>query len=94
MNKKQFLYGIIGVVIAGVLAVVIGYATGPRPVEITELTSVNTSTAIEMAAETTTDETAIKKKPCQCCAERKTRLAKKIEAARKRRLERQQAQLP
>lgn len=95
MNKKHFLSGIIVIVMAGVLAVVIGYAINPRPIEITdELTSVNASTAIEMATETDTDETTIKKKPCECCAERKTRLAKKIEAARKRRLQKQQAQLP
>ena len=93
MNKRHFLYGIMAIAIVGILAVLIGYTTDSRSAQtIEQSAAVNTPIPAEAKTPTATDTSTVKEKSCGCCAERKTRLEKKIQAARARKLARQQSQ--
>lgn len=93
MSKRHLLYGIMAIAIVGILAVVIGYTTDSRPAQTIEQSgAVNTSIPAAAKTSTATDTSTVKEKSCGCCAERKARLEKKIQAARARKLARQQAQ--
>lgn len=87
----RLLYGIIFLVIVGLVAVVINYGTDTHPTNIPEQkVSAATLTTPEVTtseAEVTTSE--VTEKDCSCCAERMMRVKEMIRRAR----ERKQAEL-
>lgn len=80
MRGNRLLYGIAALALLVMLAVFIVSATDMLPTQtprrqVLEETSVSPKTPVP----------AVKKKSCGCCAERRARLEKKIQAARERR---------
>ena len=93
MNKRYVLYSIMAIVIIGIVATVIGYTTDLRPIQtIEQPATVSAPVPVEATTSMTIDTSTGKKKPCECCAERKTRLEKKIQETRARKRAKQQAQ--
>lgn len=84
MRGNRLLYGIAAIALLVMLAVFIVSATDILPTQtprrqVLEETSVSPKTSAP----------AVKKKSCGCCAERRARLEKKIQAARERRRQRE-----
>ena len=80
MKKTHLLFSIAVLVAAALLAGFINYATDtPDTDKATQTTQVKTNAPAE-----TTDTPAVKKKSCDCCAERMARLRERIQEARER----------
>ena len=85
MKKRLLFYSIATLAVIALIVGVISSATERHPTQTSDIT-----TPVEQIA--TETPPAVKKKICECCAERITRLQEQIRKARERRLAKQDAQ--
>lgn len=88
MRENRVLYGIAALALLAILAVFIAYATDNLP---THTPRQHVLLKTETSAETPAPAVKVKKKSCKCCAGKRNRLQKKIQAARERRKAAQRA---
>ena len=88
MRANRLLYGIAALALLAILAVFIAYATDNLP---THTPRQHVRLETETSAETPAPAVKVKKKSCKCCAGKRNRLQKKIQAARERRKAAQRA---
>ena len=81
MRGNRLLYGIAALALLVMLAVFIVSATDMLPTQ----TPRQQMPVVETGIPAATPAPTVKKKSCGCCAERRARLQKKIQAARERR---------
>lgn len=85
MKKKNLVYSLIILALIALIAGIISYATEMRPTQKKAQQASGEPTTIMVTSTKAQTTTAVKKKACECCAERIARLQEQIRKARQRR---------